>query len=120
MYGKISIRDESEETSMKLYFYVFEDNKINFTECEVEEKPKSYTLLEKAYGFYGSRVLKSEIGLKCEYIWKQIVILDKRDDEIAKRYLSDYVNNEIEKKQKEIEKFQKQIEIITEWRSDNE
>ena len=104
---------------MKLYFYVFEDNKIKFTECEVEEKPKSHTLLEKVCGFYGSRVLKSEIGLKCEYSWKQTVILDKRDDELAKKYLSDYVHNEIGKKQKEIEKLQKQIEIISEWRSEN-
>lgn len=104
---------------MKLYFYVLEDNKINFTECEVEEKPKSYKLLEKVCGFYGSRVLKSEIGLKGEYTWKQIVVLDKKDDELAKKYLSDYVNNEIEKRQKDIEKFQKQIEIISEWRSED-
>lgn len=95
----------------KLYFYVFKDNKIEFTECEVEEKPKSYTLLEKVCGFYGSRVLKSEIGLKQEYNWKQIVILDKRDDELAKKYLSDYVNNQINKIQKEIDNFQKRLRL---------
>ena len=100
---------------MKLYFYVFEDSKIKFTECEVEEKPKSYTLLEKVQGFYNSRVLKSEMGLKCEYTWRQIVVLDKRDDELAKKFLSDYINKEIEKKQKEIDDMRNKVKAIKEW-----
>lgn len=100
---------------MKLYFYVFEDNKLTFFECEVEEKPKSYTLLGKVKGYYGTRILKSEIGLKREYSWKQIVILAKRDDELAKKYFSDYFKGEIEKRQEEIDKFNKSMKIVSEW-----
>lgn len=105
---------------MKLYFYVFESNRFEFTECEVEEKAKSYTLLEKVPGVYLSRILKSEMGLRTEYTWKQIVILDKRDDELAKKYISDYINKEIAKKQKEIEEFENQLKIVNEWRKDDE
>lgn len=105
---------------MKLYFYVFKDNRIEFTECKVEEKPKSYNLLETVPGFYAKRILKSEIGLKVEYDWKQVVILDKRDDELAKKYISEYISNEIAKKQAGIEEFQKQLAIINEWNKDNE
>ncbi len=105
---------------MKLYFYVFEDNRFKFTECEVEEKPKSYTLLESVPGVYLSRILKSEMGLRAEYSWKQIVVLDKRDDELAKKYISDYINKEIAKRQKEIEGFENQLKIVNEWRKDNE
>lgn len=100
---------------MKLYFYVFESNRFEFTECEVEEKAKSYTLLEKVPGVYLSRILKSEMGLRAEYTWKQIVILDKRDDEIAKKYISDYISKEIAKRQKEIDEFEKKLKIVNEW-----
>ena len=105
---------------MKLYFYVFNNNKFNFTECEAEEKPKSYALLDKVPGVYLSRILKSEMGLRTEYTWKQIVILDKRDDELAKKYISDYINKEIAKRQKEIEGFENQLKILNKWRKDNE
>lgn len=105
---------------MKLYFYVFESNGFEFTECEVEEKAKSYTLLEKVPGVYLSRILKSEIGLRIEYTWKQIVILDKRDDELAKKFISDYINKEIAKRQAEIDEFRKQLRIVSEWGKDNE
>lgn len=105
---------------MKLYFYVFDSNRFEFTECEVEEKAKSYTLLEKVPGVYLSRILKSEMGLRRECDWKQIVVLDKRDDGLAKKYISDYINKEIAKIQKEIEEFQKKLEIVNGWRKDNE
>lgn len=105
---------------MKLYFYVFESNRFEFTECEVEEKAKSYTLLEKVPGVYLSRILKSEMGLRTEYTWKQIVVLDKRDDKLAKKYISDYINKEIAKRQEEIEGFEKKLKIVNEWSKDNE
>lgn len=103
---------------MKLYFYILEDNKIRFSECEVEEKPKSYTLKDHIYGFYGSRVLKSEIGLKCEYNWKQIVILENQDDELAKKYFCDYLNEKIADKQKEIEGLQEKMKVVNDWNTD--
>lgn len=105
---------------MKLYFYVFESNRFEFTECEVEEKAGSYTLLEEVPGVYLSRILKSEMGLRTEYAWKQIVVLDKRDDELAKKHISDCINKEIAKRQKEIEGFENQLKIVNEWRKDNE
>lgn len=100
---------------MKLYFYVFDGDEITFSECEAEEKPKSYNLLERARGYYGRRILKSEIGFKQEYSWKQIVVLAKRDDELAKKYFSDYLKREIEKKQKEIDKLNKSMKLVSEW-----
>ena len=105
---------------MKLYFYVFESNRFEFTECEVEEKAKSYTLLEEVPGVYLSRILKSEMGLRTECTWKQIVVLEKRDDELAKKYISDYINKEIAKRQEEIEGFEKKLKIVNEWSKDNE
>ena len=105
---------------MKLYFYVFDGDKLTFSECEAEEKPKSYTLKEQASGFYGTRVLKSEIGLKQEYNWKQTVILDKRDDELAKMYLLGYLNKRIDEKKKEIAGFEKRLKIVSEWEADHE
>lgn len=103
---------------MKLYFYILENNKIRFSECEVEEKPKSYTLKESVSGFYNRRVLKDEIGLKDKYSWKQIVILDKQDDELAKKYFCDYLNGKIAGKQKEIEKLQEAMEAVNERKAD--
>ena len=104
---------------MKLYFYVFEDSRFEFTECKVEEKPKSYTLLEKVPGVYLSRILKSEMGLRTEYTRKQIVVLNKRDDELAKKHISDYINKEIAKRQEEIEGFEKRLKIVNEWSKEN-
>lgn len=103
---------------MKLYFYVFDGDKLEFSECEAEEKAKSYTLKEKAKGFYGTRILKSELGLKQEYEWKQTVVLDKRDDELAKQYLSDYLNNRIDEKKKEIEELKGKLKLVSEWKAD--
>lgn len=103
---------------MKLYFYIFEDNKIRFTECEVDEKSKSYTLKERVSGFYNSRVLKSEIGLKDEYYWKQIVILDKRDDELAKKYFCKYFNKRIAEGQKKIDKLKEKLKTVNDWSQD--
>lgn len=103
---------------MKLYFYIFDGDKLEFSECEVEEKAKSYTLKGRVRGFYGTRILKSEIGLKQEYNWKQTVILDKRDDDLAKKYLSDYLDEKIEEKQKEIEELQKKKQTVDDWNAD--
>lgn len=103
---------------MKLYFYILEDNKIRFSECEVEEKPKSYLLEGKVGGFYKRMVLKSEIGLANESEWKQTVILGKRDDELAKKYFCDYLNGKITDKQKEIEKLQEAMKAVNAWESD--
>ena len=100
---------------MKLYFYVFSDGEIKFSECEVEEKPKSYKLIGIARGFYGVLVLKSEIGLKKENEWKQIVVLEKRDDELAKKYLSDYLNKEKDKMQAKIDELKEKLEYVSEW-----
>ena len=97
---------------MKLYFYILEDNKIAFSECEAKERPKSYLLYGKVRGFYNRMVLKSEIGLADRSKWKQIVILDKRDDELAKKYFCDYLNGKISDKQKEIEKLQEKMKMV--------
>lgn len=100
---------------MKLYFYICEYNKITFSEVEVEEKPKSYKLLDRVSGFYKTSILKSEIGFNYKYSWKQFVILTERDDELAKKYFSDYFKREIGKRQKEIDEFNNAIKIVSDW-----
>ena len=80
---------------MKLYFYFLEKEynkspKMNVEECKVQEKAKSYKLLGKISNYYGTRILKSEIGvLKVEFSWKMVLIIDKPDLEKAKQIFSD-------------------------------
>ncbi len=98
---------------MKLYFYFLEEQKekphIRIEECEVVEKPKSYTLLGKVPGFYNSRVLKPDIGLHSEYGWKQYVVLTEPNVESVKKLFSDYLNGQIQGKQKEIEELKEKL-----------
>ena len=93
---------------------------LNLQSAKLRRSQKVTIYLETVPGFYAKRILKSEIGLKVEYDWKQVVILDKRDDELAKKYISDYISKEIAKRQAEIDEFQKQLAIINEWNKDNE
>ncbi len=101
---------------MKLYFYFLKEIKgkpcIQIKECEAEKKAKSYQLLGNVEEFYKSRVLKSEIGLHSGYMWQQYVILLKPDFAFAKQLFSDYLNGQIENKQKEIEKLQEKLTAI--------
>lgn len=99
-----------------LYFYILEGDRITFSECEAEEKQKSYILAGKLPGFYGNRILKSELGLLHDYNWKTVVVLSERDDELAKEYLSDYINGEIDKKNEEISELMGKLEIVKTWK----
>lgn len=108
---------------MKLYFYFLETpykekSHIRIEECEVEEKPKSYTLLGSVNGFYNSRVLKSEIGLHSEYTWKQYVILSEPNVTLVKQMLSDYLDKQIEGKQKEVEELQEKLMAVENMEED--
>ena len=103
---------------MKLYFYILENNKIAFSEFEAKERAKSYLLEGKVRGFYNRMVLKSEIGLTDKSEWKQTVILDKRDDELAKKCFCDYFNGKMEEKRKEIGELQEKIKLVNDWHTD--
>jgi len=102
---------------MKLYFYFLETPykekpHIRIKECEVEEKPKTYKPVDRfPDGYYGSYVAKTEIGILDKH-WHERVILTARNDELVKQLFSDYLDKQIEGKQKEIEELQEKLMVV--------
>ena len=86
---------------MKLYFYIIDeyysgkDDKLRFEECEVVEKPKTYTPVGKfPRGYYGRYVKKEGIGNVIGYS-KDVVVLLERDDKKAQIIFKDFIEREI-------------------------
>lgn len=104
---------------MKLHFYILENHyreKPTFkcSECEVEEKPKTYKPVNRfPSGYYYSTVSKDNIGV-VQGRYDRILILTEKDDELAKRLLSESINKEIEYKNKEIEELQEKLDALNE------
>ncbi len=102
---------------MKLYFYFLEEqydkkSHIRIEECEVKEDSLCYILLGKVKGFYDRFIPKSEIGLCSGCVWEYQVILEEPNIEYAKKLLSDYLNNQIDRNQKEIEKLKEKLSEV--------
>lgn len=99
---------------MKLYFYFLETPHkgkphIRIEECEVEEKPKTYKPVDKfPDGYYGCYVTRTNVGTLDNY-WHKQIILTERNDELAKKLFSDYLNEQIDRKQKEIEELKEKL-----------
>ncbi len=102
---------------MKLYFYFLETPYkgkpyIRIEECEAVEKPKTYSPVDEfPNGYYGNYVVKSEIGILSGH-QNDKVILTERNDELAKKLFSDYLNSQIEGKQKEVEKLKEKLMAV--------
>lgn len=86
---------------MKLHFYMMktrydEKPQLEYTECEVIEKEKTYRPVDKfPDGFYYCYVRKDIIGNISGY-GNNVVILTEKDTEKAKKIFSDYYEKEIE------------------------
>lgn len=99
---------------MKLYFYFLETPykekpRIRIEECEVVKKPKTYKPVDKfPDGYYGYHVAKTNVGIFDSY-WYNQVILTERNDGLAKKLFSDYLNSQIGGKEKEIEKLKEKL-----------
>ncbi len=99
---------------MKLYFYFLETpykgkSYIRIEECEVEEKPKTYSPVDEfPNDYYGNYVAKSEVGILSGRR-NDKVILTEKNDELVKKLFFDYLNEQIERKQKEIEKLKEKL-----------
>ena len=68
---------------------------MTMKECEVEEKAKTYILINASKSSYRKRVLKSEIGRAMLYEYRLTIILDQRNDEKAKALFREYFEGEI-------------------------
>ena len=69
---------------MKLYFYFLETGKIRCSECEVEEKPKTYKPVNKfPSGFYGCYVKKEDMGRLIGYGDNVVVLTEKNIQKVA-------------------------------------
>lgn len=99
---------------MKIYKFILETYKgisIKKTEIEVEEKPKSYTVLRKAA--WKSRILKSDIG-KVEDFCSLSVYLLEDDFSKAKKLFISKIENNISTKQKKVYELNNSIITLNE------
>lgn len=107
-----------------LYFYFFEEtrdgHRIRVEKCEAEERKNSFKLMGTVTGCHVSRINKMEIGLVLDDFGKERLVLDRRDDNFARRKLICERELRIEEKEKEIEEIRKQIRFVDEWRAENE
>ncbi len=102
---------------MKLYFYFLKtplkgESYIHIEECNAEEKPKSYTLSGNAEGLYKLRIPKSSIGKIFEGVLELYVVLSELNIASVKKIFSDYLNDQIDGKQKEIEKLKAKLKAV--------
>lgn len=98
---------------MKLYFYTLKEPYngkpfIQFEECEVDEKPKTYWLHVRPRDFYCRKISK-------EYIGKQIgntVILLEKDDFLARSIFAESINKKISDEEKQVKWLREQLEAV--------
>lgn len=98
---------------MKLYFYILEEPYrdkpfVRFEECEVEEKPKTYTLITRPIGYYYSRASKNDIGRKID----NVIFLLERNGSLARSIFSESINEAISLKEKQLKWLREQLETV--------
>lgn len=98
---------------MKLYFYILKEPYngkpfIQFEECEVDEKPKTYTLITRPKGYCYSRVSKNDIGAKID----NVIFLLERNDSLVRSIFSKSINGAISIKEKQLEWLREQLEAV--------
>lgn len=104
---------------MKLYFYIFKKsyrNKpyVQFAECEVEEKPKTYRPIDEfPNGYWGCFVRKEDIGHLCGYE-NNVVILTEKNKALAKEIFSNYFAGIIKRLQNETSEYQELLNVVAE------
>lgn len=109
---------------MKLYFYFLENEKIIFTECEVEEKPKTYKPANKfPSGYYGCYVKKEDIGEVIGYDDNVVVLTEKNIKKAADVFRGKMEYRIAREKQniayaiKSINRYNETLSMIDEWES---
>lgn len=112
---------------MKLYFYFLETGKIRFEECDVIEKPKTYSPVNKfPAGYTGCYVKKEDIGKLIGY-YENILVLEERDTRKAADVFRDRIRDRINRENRSIElsnisikKCNETLTMIDEWEKDTE
>lgn len=117
---------------MKLYFYhlsqpLGEKPRIEVEECEVEEKPKTYELLDKIPNFYNLPcAIKNEIGKLIGWN-RNLIVLTEKDSAKAAEIFKDKIHTDIEHYQYRVEGLKKEIakaydliDMVDDWRIENE
>lgn len=103
---------------MKLHFYILkgiygENPKLTYSECEVEEKPKTYKPIDKfPDGYYGSFVRKKDVASLIE---RSVVILEEKDNKIAKEIFASFFEKCIDLNKCEIERLEEKIKAVNEF-----
>lgn len=110
------------EFELKLYFYFLKSSFMKppvmyMEECEVIEKPKTFSPLDRfPSGYYGRYVPKSGLNtLITRYGW--YFISDERKDEEAVKAILEHCQNEIQKLEEKIAVFRQCEQAAREWRS---
>ena len=91
---------------------------MTMKECEVEEKAKTYILINASKSSYRKRVLKSEIGRAMLYEYRFTIILDQRNDEKAKALFREYFEGEIHDLENKLEIQKNKLKIVEEFESE--
>lgn len=107
---------------MKLYFYFLETGKIRCSECEVEEKPKTYKPVNKFPSeFYGCYVKKEDIGKLIGYGDDVVVLTEKNIQKVADvfrgkmQYMIARAKQYIDSANDSINQCNEALSMISEW-----
>ena len=105
---------------MKIYCFYEWFEKFSLAEIEVEEKPKSYRILNKAetekHNIFRSVIHKTEIGTCLDYG----TICFGLTKEQAISGILKYLNQKIDQKKKEIQKLESKTEIVSNFLKESE
>lgn len=107
---------------MKLYFYILDkpwkgEPKLNFSECEAEEKPKIYKIIERPRGFIGSQVRKEDIGHTIGYE-NDTVVLTEPNAELAKQALAKSLYTKLERAKGVVADFEAKLQAVNSFESE--
>lgn len=103
---------------MKLHFYILKglygsNPKLIYSECEVDEKPKTYKPISRfPDGYFSSFVKKEDVA---SLIGGNVVVLEEKDDKKAKEIFAHYFDRAIDLKKSEIDNLEKKLKAINEF-----
>jgi hypothetical protein len=95
---------------MKLHFYILKElygsnPKLTYSECEVDEKSKTYKPISRfPDGYFSSFVKKEDVA---SLIGGNVVVLEEKDDKKAKEIFAHYFDRAIDLKKSEIDNLEK-------------
>lgn len=103
---------------MKLHFYILKglygsNPKLTYSECEADEKPKTYKPISRfPDGYFSSFVKKEDVA---SLIGGNVVVLEEKDDKKAKEIFAHYFDRAIDLKKSEIDNLEKKLKAINEF-----